>query len=300
MSNAIQTFSEVFVEENTPEGQKFRQEHIGGSEVGIIMGLSPYKTPYILWLEKLGLIPKQEMTEAMLRGQALESSARDCYIEQTGIGVIAGKRFVYRPWEILSASLDGISDDYKVCYEAKCPTSRKLFDQAYEDKFIPDYYFAQIQTYLLVTQADVCDYHVYMNNNENVIINVCPDKNYHKEILKKCKEFWNMVTTRTPPTRVKGDPYFNENDIATNIAIERIEIKSKIKELETSLEKVDETLKSYMNGESYVIFGSSGLKAKEIAKEGTVNWKQLTEDYEITEEIQNNYRKESSKYIRFS
>jgi putative phage-type endonuclease len=289
------TFIEIEDDTLDPE---FRRNHVGGSDIGIILGVSPYKTPYMLWLEKTGKVKPQERNDAMLRGQALESTARDCYIENTGISVTP-KNFKYKPWEVLTSSLDGISMDFKVIYEAKCPTNPILYLQAYEDKFIPEFYFAQCQTYLMVMSADVCDYHVYMNNNEHCIINIYPDKKYQENILIKAKEFSNMVTTRTPPKRVDGDPFLNELNDARNIALELKEIKLKRKEYEEKEEKLEDKLKPYMNGEKHVIFSDSGIYGKEVERNGSVEWTKLAEDLNISKETQNIYRKENTKYIQF-
>lgn len=40
--------------QNTQEWEKFRLQKIGASDAPIIMGVSPWKTPFQLWLEKQG------------------------------------------------------------------------------------------------------------------------------------------------------------------------------------------------------------------------------------------------------
>lgn len=42
--------------QNTQEWEKFRLQKIGASDAPIIMGVSPWKTPFQLWLEKTGQI----------------------------------------------------------------------------------------------------------------------------------------------------------------------------------------------------------------------------------------------------
>ncbi len=38
--------------QNTPEWHAFRRKRIGASDAPVIMGISPWKTPYQLWIEK--------------------------------------------------------------------------------------------------------------------------------------------------------------------------------------------------------------------------------------------------------
>ena len=39
---------------------KDRDKYIGGSDVGVILGLNEWKSPYTLWAEKVGRIRQEE------------------------------------------------------------------------------------------------------------------------------------------------------------------------------------------------------------------------------------------------
>ena len=57
----------------TPEQREARKKGIGASDTPIIMGFSSYKTPYQLYLEKLGLVDDTEKeTEVQYWGNELE------------------------------------------------------------------------------------------------------------------------------------------------------------------------------------------------------------------------------------
>lgn len=288
------TYEEIFEDTTSPE---FRKNHIGGSDIGTILGVNPYKSPYILWLEKKGLIEPPEMNEAMLRGKALESTARDLYIQKTG-NTIKPKSFIYKPWPVLSASLDGIDLDNKLIYETKCPMSQKSIEEAVNNR-IPEHYKAQIQNYLMIINtAKHCDYHVHINESENVILNVYPDKKYHEEIIKKAKEFWYMLENNIMPERTKTDPYYIMDEDINIKATELYEIKLKIKELEEIEKKYEEKLKEHVVDKK-VIFGTSGLKAVICEGRSTTDWKKVKEDFNLTDELLNNYSKKTSSYISF-
>ena len=47
------------------EWMKLRESGIGSSEVGTILGLNPYETPYQLWRRKVGIDPPKEQNFAM-------------------------------------------------------------------------------------------------------------------------------------------------------------------------------------------------------------------------------------------
>lgn len=50
-----------------------RQNHLGGTDLPVILGIDPYKSPYELWLEKTGKVePEEKSTAAQLAGHILE------------------------------------------------------------------------------------------------------------------------------------------------------------------------------------------------------------------------------------
>ena len=66
-----------------------RKTKVTASEVPIIMGISPYNTPYDLWMQKKGYRIQKE-TGAMRFGRENESVARDRFIELTNHRVEPG------------------------------------------------------------------------------------------------------------------------------------------------------------------------------------------------------------------
>lgn len=70
------------------EWLKHRESGIGSSEVGTILGLNPFETPYQLWRRKKGLdAPKQE-NFAMKAGHYLEDAVSLFYRDETGKEII--------------------------------------------------------------------------------------------------------------------------------------------------------------------------------------------------------------------
>ena len=59
---------------------------LGGSDMGAVLGVSPYKTAYEVWLEKTRRVPlDSKKTAPILRGIHLESVAADVIAERTGL-----------------------------------------------------------------------------------------------------------------------------------------------------------------------------------------------------------------------
>ncbi len=93
-----------------------RRNLFNASETPAVLGLSPWQTPYQLWLVKTGRT-ETEVTAPMRRGTALEPQARLAYEERTGLImqplVLQDGRF--------SASLDGMTLAGDLVLEVKCP-----------------------------------------------------------------------------------------------------------------------------------------------------------------------------------
>ena len=70
------------------EWLKQRERGIGSSEVGTILGLNPFETPYQLWRRKMGLDEPKEENFAMRAGHYLEDAVSLFYRDATGKEII--------------------------------------------------------------------------------------------------------------------------------------------------------------------------------------------------------------------
>lgn len=68
-------------ESGTPEWHTARTG-IGGSDIGVILGKSQYKSPYTLWCEKSNLLDNSDSTIPMRLGTALEPAIRQFFIDE--------------------------------------------------------------------------------------------------------------------------------------------------------------------------------------------------------------------------
>jgi len=50
----------VILRQNTPEWLEVRKTKLGASDAPAILGISPYKTAYQLFLEKMGLVQDED------------------------------------------------------------------------------------------------------------------------------------------------------------------------------------------------------------------------------------------------
>jgi len=121
---------------------------ISGSEVGTILGLSPFNSPYTLWAQKTNRIDRDIFeNDAMLLGTFLESGIRDMYAhkhpEATVIGDVGSWRSKKTRWA--QANPDGLVLGDGDPYLLEIKHTSQFWD------VIPEHYKAQAFWYLYVT-----------------------------------------------------------------------------------------------------------------------------------------------------
>lgn len=267
------------MEQLSPEWHEFRRHHIGSSDIAIIMCVSPWKTPYKLWLEKIHNVEGYE-TPSMAYGKRMESDVLYSYVEKFGEEMLpTGRPLVYKDWEIASASLDGINfDGTKIC-EIKCPN--KTVIELARENIIPDYYAMQIQWELMVSGAKSCDYVVYDYMKEDIIIvNVTPNKCLQEEMLIQAKEFWKYVELVKEPKKTIRDLNDVNSPEFLTLAEEYRELSEKIKEMEDQKDILKKQLIGLADGSPAI---GGGIKITFSKGRTSVNMEKLKEAYNITD-----------------
>ncbi|MGB0890393.1 MAG: YqaJ viral recombinase family protein, partial [Solirubrobacterales bacterium] len=120
---------------DTPAWLDGRGKGLGGSDIPVILGLSPWKAAFELWGEKSGVIAGDDgpVPEHMMIGSAIESLlieflARDAGVE---IGHIQNSIVTHPKNECLLFSPDGVAqmpDGTEALVEVKNVTEYKLRD----------------------------------------------------------------------------------------------------------------------------------------------------------------------------
>jgi putative phage-type endonuclease len=195
--------------QGSAEWHEHRRKHRNASETPVVLGVSPWQTPYQLWQIKLGLV-EPEVTPAMLRGTELEPAARAAYERRTGLVV---QPLVMVDGEY-SASLDGLTLAGDRLVEVKCPLKGRdstLWKAIHTDRRLPEHYQWQVQHQLMVTKADIADVYVF-DGAEGIIFPVAPDESAWPRIHAAWDAFAQYVSeNQAPPlsdrdTRVRDDP----------------------------------------------------------------------------------------------
>lgn len=286
------------VKQGSPEWHIERKRHIGASDVAVILGINNNgKTIRSLWKEKTGKEAAEGYkSKAMQDGNDIEPIARADYIDQSGI-VLVPKVGESEECPFMMASFDGLNDDWSISYETKHPSSDKSFAK-YESNVIFCYYYSQIQAQLYVNKekAEKAIYHVYRSKDKQFVKEVYPDEEYQQNMVKKCKEFWDMVVNKIEPPEEKK--YTIIEDINSNsLASEWMMLKILAKEYEDRLKEIEELLKKQSNNEN-LFFTIAGVKLSWIANPGSISYGKICKELSVSEDIINKYTGKSSTYAK--
>lgn len=189
---------------------------IGGTDIGTILGLSPYKTPLELWSELVSDGPAPERDLLHLRyGQHNESFIAREYERASQMftvehsptlfhkshGFMFGHidRFVQDTPDI-PAVVDGVVTAKKLL---ECKTSSAFskndWGQEGTDQ-IPPHYLVQCAWYLAITECEEADLAVLIGNSDFRIYTIARDPELEALLISHALAFWHEhVLARTPP-----------------------------------------------------------------------------------------------------
>lgn len=179
---------------------ELRKKGIGGSDASVVCGVSRYKSPVELWMEKTNQLHPQEAGEAAYWGTQLEAMVRAEFTKRTGIEVEhKGVLLQSEKHPFMLANLDGTCEhpDYGTCiFEAKTASAYKAGEW---DDAIPDEYMCQIQHYMAVTDYKAAYIAVLIGGNTFRWKLVERDDELISMLIELEANFWDHVQMNTPP-----------------------------------------------------------------------------------------------------
>lgn len=216
-----------------------RRKGIGGSDVAVLLGLSPYKTPLDLYLQKRGVWEDEHESEAAHWGTVMEPVLAREYVRRYGIRLVRKDLefpFLYSPsgddvdadpWRTgpgtsllgtlvhpqypwARGHVDGIGlsaagEVSHVC-EFKTADSRLAGFWGDEDTDqIPEAYLCQVQWYLMLAELEVAHVAALIGGNRFRRYIVPRDETLIEIMLERSAIFWEMVLRGDPPAPAPGE-----------------------------------------------------------------------------------------------
>ena len=256
--------------QGSPEWLTYRLGKRNASESAAVLGLSPWTTPYQLWLQKTGRLT-QAVTLPMQRGTQLEPMARAAYEDKTGL--------VMQPLVLegglYSASLDGMTLEGDLIVEIKCPM-RGSQSGLWKDVVaghVPEYYAVQVQHQLMVSGAIVAHLWVF-DGSVGILHEITPDLELMERVRLAWCGFQTYLDSDTPPplveadTRVRNDASWTEAAVAYRLAKRQSdEVDEKLEVARNALLALAEHPKEQ----------GAGVSVTRFWKQGNVNYKVIPE-----------------------
>lgn len=299
----------------TPEEwQKFRSnmKGLGGSDCAIIMGLSPFKTPFSLWLEKTGQVkPKALDNEYIEWGNLLEPVIRDKFRRETGF-VVSECHYVLQhdDHEFMLANVDGLvidnDRDELGILEIKTTSERHKKDWEVGP---PDYYMLQIQHYLGVTGYKYAYVAVLIGGNHFKYFKIDRDDYVIDQIIIAEMNFWKLVESGLAPEITERDSdalaeAYPEDDGETDLLPPELEeladrywnIQNQIKTLESQMEWIKNEIKFHAKESRHL----RGLRLKVSLPTITKTLFDQKKFAQEMPELYEQYKTKNSSYRNFS
>lgn len=176
---------------------KERMTGIGGSDAAAALGLSPWRQPLELYMEKRGEIPPSDETEPMRWGTLLEPVIRQEYANRTGREVIQPPMLRHAKHAFMIVHVDGITKDDRI-FEAKTARSSEGWGEPGTDA-VPMAYTLQLQHSMLVAELHVSDLAVLIGGNDFRLYEIPADRELQEMMVEGEAVFWNHVQQGKPP-----------------------------------------------------------------------------------------------------
>jgi putative phage-type endonuclease len=263
---------------------ELRRSKIGASDAPVIMGVSPWSTPYKLWNEKLGFTLPKFQSKHMLDGLEIEDSARNIFFLETGI--LVDPEIIFHPeHEFMMASLDGISKDKKTILEIKKPNY--LDHKSASLKIVPNKYYPQLQHQMSCCELDKTYYLSYRSDEDYHLFVVERDDKYIKKMIKQEEIFYDKLISITMPDLLDRDYEVKDSELWKCTVEEYLSVSNQIKSLEAKEKELRNILIHQCNNQSSTGYG---VKIGKSIRRGAV-------DYSAIPELEgvnlNKYRKDS-------
>jgi len=184
-----------------------RKNYIGGTDIGAILGLSPYKTPLQLWAEKTGKVPAADLSnnEAVQLGIELEDFVARKFAKITGLAVRRPpvSRYQDKTNPRFGCQVDRLIEGTDDLLEVKTASLRK--DKEWEGDNIPAFYITQVMWQLMITGRQTGYIAVLIGGQRFLHKKIEADKDLFATMRARADEFLAMIDNDTPPMAMAGD-----------------------------------------------------------------------------------------------
>lgn len=262
---------------------EWRKKGIGGSDVAAICGLSRYRSPLAVYLDKMGEIPPLEDNPKMKAGRMLESVIADWFGEETGMKVMKQNAiFQHKIHPFMLANIDRWLPGQNAGLEIK--NTGEYSKDDWSGTQAPTEYVLQCNHYMAVTGATRWYIAVLIGGWDFQWRIIERDETLIANLITIEEQFWNgHVTAKQPPAVNAQDTsllsqMYPESRAASKFELSEfhynnikllIDTKTNLKQAEDAHENAKNQVKNLMGENELAIWQGEKLASWKSNKNGT-------------------------------
>lgn len=240
------------------EWLKLRQQGIGGSDAAAILGVSRYKSPIDVWVDKTVSQPIAEAgNDYIYWGNLLESVVADEFQRQTGLKIRRCNYLLQNaeyPFMLANIDREIVGQAEKAGLE--CKTTSEYNKNKWQADEIPAEYILQCQHYMAVTGYSSWWIAVLIGGNKFVYKQIQRDDELIHMLIEAEQDFWqNYVVPKIMPpadsstacTNILGQLYGQSNGNTIDLDAEAKTLLEQRQLLKASQEALDEKINEIDN-----------------------------------------------------
>lgn len=299
---------------------KNRETFIGGSDVGTIMGVNPFKSAYTLWLEKTEQLARENLDSklSVKLGHKMEQVVAELYEEETRERVTKSNRsYRCKEYPHLIGHIDRRIVGKKKGLEIKTTSSYNKTD--YAEGEVPPTHYYQCLFYMMITGMHDWDLVTLRDNRELNINHIAWNEELAEYMLEQVQKFWNCVEKKQWDMEVDSSESTTESistvyqhvdkEKSTDVVLignkqvsytlqDYFDAKESQKELGKIIDAFENSVKVALGENETGVLEGVTVSWKEYTRKGSIDMKKLEADNPSLD-IEN-YRKPSTTYRKFS
>ena len=186
--------------------QAKRRLGLGATDAGPVCGVSPWRTAFEVYLDKIGELPDREPTAAMEWGTRLEPVVAAAYAERRGVELSKPPMRWHPDYPWMFANIDRESEDRRIV-ELKT-ASAWVADEWGDDGTdqAPEGYVLQVSHQMAVANIDLADIAVLIGGSDFRVFHIERNRQLETRLIEIESAFWECVQRREPPEPTWSHP----------------------------------------------------------------------------------------------
>ena len=288
-------YKKIFDSKNATreEWLKIRKLGLGGSDMAAVLGLSPWRSPIDVWLDKTSDTVEEKESEPMYWGNVLEEVVAQEFAKRSGYKV-RNNNFTLQSEEYpyLLANID--REIVGLDAGLECKTANAFKASEWDGANVPAAYYIPCQHYMAVTGKSSWWIACLVGGNTFYYKEIKRNEEVIAAIIDTGAAFWELVKNKTMPA--PDDTKQCENALKKlyqksngqsvelpanygNMIIDYLEIKNQLSELETKKRGIENVMKDFLKDNERATYGEHFVSWKSTKARETFDAKAFKADY---------------------